>query len=393
MTRRRTISLLVAIPLVALIAWVASHTSWADTRVPMPMKGEALTNPFYAVQRFAEALGARTSWDSVLITPSTDSAIVLSGWNWNLSVGRRKALERWVESGGRLVVDRTLAGGEDEFEGWSGVVREYREPDQADDSDDAEDESCRGFQEEQQGTPAGGSSETRYLMCDLDGVSFLTSKRTPEWTLRDASGIQAMRVQVGRGSVTVINTTPFRKRSLFDGDHGWLFVAATQMRRGDDVHFISEDAHPSLLALLWRYGAPVVMLTLTLVALVLWRGGVRFGPLGAVPDAARRSLAEQIRGTGQFAIRHGGGSSLHAASVRALDEAAERRVAMYASLSPDQRAAALAGLTGLDRDALAAAVQHAGVRRSHELRNTIALLETARRRTLIGHTRFSHGTD
>jgi hypothetical protein len=223
-------------------------------------------------------------------------------------------------------------------------------------------------------------------------MSSLTSKRTAEWALRDASGIQAMRVEVGRGRVTVINATPFRERSLFDGDHGWLFTAATQMRRGDDVHFVSEDAHPSLLALLWRYGAPVVMLALTLAALVLWRGGVRFGPLAAAPEAARRSLVEQIRGTGQFTLRHGGGNSLHAACMRALDEAAQRRIPTYASLSPGERASALSRLTGLDRDALAAAVQHGGVRRSHDLRNTIALLEAARRRTLMEHTRFSHGT-
>ena len=61
-------------------------------------------------------------------------------------------------------------------------------------------------------------------MCDLDGTSFLTSHRPAVWSLRDGSGIQAMRVEVGRGSVTVINATPFRERSLFDGDHGWLFV-------------------------------------------------------------------------------------------------------------------------------------------------------------------------
>jgi hypothetical protein len=60
-------------------------------------------------------------------------------------------------------------------------------------------------------------------------------------------------------------------------------------------------------------------------------------------------------------------------------------------LSADERAAALARLTGFDRDALVAAVHQVGVRRSHELRNRIALLEAARRRTLIEHTRFSHG--
>jgi hypothetical protein len=206
------------------------------------------------------------------------------------------------------------------------------------------------------------------------------------------SGIQALRVEVGRGTVTVINATPFRERSLFEGDHGWLFVAATEMRRGDEVHFMSEDAHASLLALLWQHGAPVVVLALALVALVLWRGGVRFGPLAAAPVAARRSLVEQIRGTGQFALRQGSGDSLHAASVRALDEAAKRRVPVYTTLTTTERAAALARLTGFDRDALARAVRHGRVRRSHDLRSTIALLETARRRTLMKHTRSSHGT-
>ena len=388
MTRARAISSLAVIALIALIAWVANNTYWGDIRVPMPPKGEALTNPFYAAQRFAEALGARTAWDRVLTTPSTDSVIVLSAWHWNLITSRRETLERWVDSGGRLVVDRTLADGGSEFERWSGVVREYRVLDRTEESAGA-DHECGRFQEEKDGAPSS-ATDTRYSMCDLDGISFLTSKRTAVWALRDASGIQAIRVAVGRGSVTVINAAPFRERSLFDGDHGWLFTAATEMRRGDDVHFMSEDDHPSLLALLWQHGAPVVMLTLTLVALVLWRGGVRFGPLEAVPEAARRSLVEQIRGTGQFVLRHAGGISFHAASVRALDEAAGRRVPLYASLSPNDRATALARLTGFDLDDLEAALQPE--RRSHELRNTIALLEAARRRTLIEHTRFSHGT-
>jgi hypothetical protein len=392
MTRAKMIAVLAGIPLVALIAWVASQTSWTDTKIPMPPKGEALTNPFYAVQRFAEALGAHTAWDRVLTTPPTDSVIVLSAWHWDLNSGRREALERWVESGGRLVIDRTLAGGEKEFERWSGIVRVYREPERTKESANTPLEFCGRFQEEQNGTLSSESPGRRYWMCELDGVSFLTSTRNAVWALRDVSGIQAMRVEVGRGSVTVINATPFRGRSLFEGDHGWLFVTATGMRPGDDLHFMSEDAHPSLLALLWQYGAPVVVLTLALVALVLWRGGVRFGPLAAAPDTARRSLVEQIRGTGQFELRHGGGDSLLAACVRALDEAARRRVPIYASLSANERAAALARLTGLDRDALAGAVQHALGRRSHDLRNTIALLEAARRRTLIKHTRSSHGT-
>jgi hypothetical protein len=392
MSRASIISLFVGIFLVAGVSWFASRTYWAETKVPVPPRGEALVNPFYAVQRFAEALGARTAWDRVLAVPPADSVIVLSDWHWSLSKSRREALERWVESGGRLVIDGRLPGRQDEFERWSGIAREYRELDVTRTSAGSErDETCRRFQEERDGTPGGGPDATRHWMCDLDGESSLASDRNARWALRDASGIQAMRVQVGRGSVTVINATPFRNRHLFDGDHGWLFVASTQLLRGDEVHFLSEGAQPSLLVLLWQHGGPVVVLTLALISLVLWRVGVRFGPLAAAQPAARRSLAEQIRGTGQFALRHGGGDSLLAAVSRALDEAARRRIPGYARLPTKGRASALARLTGFDWRTVAAAIHHDGLRGSHELRSTITLLETVRRQTLIERTRSPHG--
>jgi hypothetical protein len=391
MRRTSLIALLVGAPLIALTVWVANHTYWVDVKVPMPPKGEARVNPFYVVQRFAEALGARTTWDRVLTIPPADGVIVLSTWHWSLSRTRRDAIERWVESGGRLVVDGTLVGREGEFEQWSGIVHGDRKPDIPKAATPKQDEDCRRFQEERDGLPAR-ASEPRYSLCDSDAGTSLTSPKRAAWALHDESGIQAMRVRVGRGSVTVINATPFRDQSLFEGDHDRLFVAATQLRRGDDVHFLSESDHPSLLALLWQHGGPAVVLTLALVSLVLWRGGVRFGPLAAAQPSARRSLAEQIRGTGLFALRHGGADSLHAACVRALDEAAQRRIPGYTHLSATERAGALARLTGFDREALAAAVHHARLRRSHELRGTIGLLESARRQTLIERTRSSHGT-
>jgi hypothetical protein len=187
--------------------------------------------------------------------------------------------------------------------------------------------------------------------------------------------------------VTVINASPFCYRSLFEGDHARLFVAATELHRNDEVHFLSEDNHPSLIALVWVHGWPVVALALVGIALALWRGAIRFGPLAALPPAARRSLAEQIRGTGQFTLRHGGAESLHAACVHALDDAAKRRVPGYTNLTAAERADALARLTGFDTNALAAAIHHPGMRRGHELRSTIALLEDARRRTLAENTR------
>jgi hypothetical protein len=159
-------------------------------------------------------------------------------------------------------------------------------------------------------------------------------------------------------------------------------VAAARLRPGDEVHFLTEDDHPSLLALTWRYGAPAIVLAFAAIGLALWRNGARFGPLAEAPPAARRSLAEQIRGTGQFTLRYGDGESLHEAAVRALTEAATRRIPGYAHLSPGDRAEALARITSFDRSAISAAVLHAGLRTAGELRGTLAFLENARRETL-----------
>jgi len=388
--KRLGIAILSIVAAALLVAWVGKYTYWEDVKVPMPPKGEALLNPFYAVQRFTEALGATATWERILTVPRADAVIVLSNWHWSLSRSRRVALEHWVESGGRLVVDDRLLDPEDEFADWSGIEREY--PDRAayEKWKPEDDPPCRRVREETGGHAAAGESATMEL-CDL-GLTWLESTDTPSWALRDQKGLQAMRVAVGRGSVTMINASPFRARALFDGDHGRVFVAAAGLRRGDEVHFLSEDEYPSLLTLTWRYGAPAVVILLILTAALLWRGAMRFGPLAPPTVTARRSLADQIRGTGRFALRHGGGQALHAAAVRALDESAARRIGRYAALTPEERVAALSRLTGFYRDSLAAAIHHPGWRTAAELRRTLGLLEAARRETLTRQRRVEHGS-
>jgi hypothetical protein len=388
---------IIGVPVLALVVWIASNTTWADVPVPMPLKGDARLNPFYAAERFAQTLGARTSWDRTLQVPASNAIIVLSAWHWNLSESRRDAIERWVESGGRLVVDRSVLG-DNEFSTWSGIVRTDRENTQQDVRDAIFDPvagrlaSCHDFAARTEPQAAGAAEPTTYRLCDFHPESFLTTRKNALWTFGDATGAQAMRVKVGRGHVTAINAEPFIWRSLFFGDHDWLFVTTTELRPRDVIHFLSEAEHPSLLALTWQYGAPVVICAVAILTLGLWRGSVRFGPLAAVPDGARRSLAEQIRGTGHFAARQEGGDILHAACVRALDEAAEKRLSGYRRLTGRDRAEALARLTGFDRDALMTAIHHPRLRRDHELASAIALLEAARRRAQLLATDLLHGT-
>jgi hypothetical protein len=203
--------------------------------------------------------------------------------------------------------------------------------------------------------------------------------------------MRAARVAVGRGSVTAIDGVPFVYRELFKGDHGELLAAAADLRTGDHFVFMSEADVASLPELVWRYGAPVVAVLMLWIALALWRDAMRFGPLVAPSARARRSLAEQVLGTGRFALRVGGGAALVAAARRALHEAAARRIAGYERLAVQGQAEAVAGLAGVDARELASALDSNPSARPMELRAKLALLEAARRE-LVSRSQWSkHG--
>ena len=379
MTRSRVIGALLTVMVVAIAVFIAKNTEWYDLQVPTPPKGEAITNPFYAAQRFVEQLGGQTRRERAVVLPPTSGVVVLSAWHWDLSARRQSTLEQWVEAGGRLVVDDRLSGTNGAFEQWTGVDYDF--------AADAAEKYYENYEANASRPRCPKVAEVvpdpneSYGMCDLD-FSFLTTQRPMQWALRNDQGLQAVRVAVGLGTVTVINSFPYTHQRLFEGDHARLFVAATQLRRGDEVVFLSEDDHPSLLALLWRHGGPAVSLSLLIIAMMLWRGAVRFGPTAAPPDPARRSMAEQIRGTGRYVLQHSDGGPLHAAAVRAVTEAARRRIPAYERLSRKQRAAALGKFTGMDGTALTSAMEDLSKRRRNELHNTLGLLELARRQLL-----------
>jgi hypothetical protein len=370
--RHQLLNGLAAILVVAVVAWIASNTYWEAFDAHLGPRGDALTNPFYAAQRLASLLGTHTQLrHEIVATPSPDAVIVLGDWNWSVIPERRERFERWVREGGRLVVARGLLA-DPQFNAWTGVSRE-RAP-------DGEPSSCGAGASCDSVTMEAGKATKRWDICDLAMVTYLGTTRKVSWRLNDTrSRAQALRVPIGRGSVTIINADPFREQGLTCGDNALLFVAATQLKRGDSIVFLTEENADSLLQLIWRYGSPVVVLIAVLIMLWLWRSGVRFGPLLAEPDPARRSLAEQIRGTGQFTLRFGGGRALHAAAVRALDETAARLVPHYDRLTGEERITALVPLTGFGTSELSGALDRASARNSHELRKAIATLELGRR--------------
>jgi hypothetical protein len=393
--RRPSAPAVIASGLFALVAvWVALNTEWGEVELPTPLRGDAATNPFYAAQKLVETLGATSERRQSLGAMSTDAVVVLSTWGWDINSARRTQLEQWVEAGGRLVVDAALITGSDAFEQWSGIAREREDPAGPADRDLFEApeiiEPCQELQEIKYEQGGGSDEPAVFEGCNFDYASWLVASRGIVWSLRYDGDIQAARVRVGEGSVTVLNAVPFVYRELFEGDHGEVLLAATNLRVGDHVVFMSEEDVSSLLELVWQYGAPVVSVLPLFIALALWRGAMRFGPLVAPAERVRRSLAEQILGTGRFAARVGNGAALLAAARRSLREAAARRIVGYERLPASEQVSAVAQLTGVDTDALAVATDPQS-QRSMELRGKLALLESARRQLVSGSQWSKHG--
>jgi hypothetical protein len=387
----RALGVLVAFFAALLVTWIVTSTEWGEVEIPAPLRGEAATNPFYAAERLVEALGGTSERREALGALGTDAVVVLSTWSWDIDAARRAEIERWVEAGGRLVVDAALITGSDAFEQWSGIERQREtEPDDADVFQAEEiPDRCRAMEES--GDELGGPEPSVYTVCEFDYSSWLETATHVRWGLFDGDFMTAARVTVGQGTVTVLNGVPFVYRELFEGDHGELLAAALNLRAGDHVVFMSEADVASLPELVWRHGAPFVAVLALWIVLALWRGATRFGPLLAPGEAARRSLAEQVLGTGRFAVRVGGGTALVAAARRALHEAAVRRIVGYERLAGAAQAEAVAALAGMDAHELAAALDAGQTSRSLELRAKLSLLETARRQ-LVSRSHWSkHG--
>jgi hypothetical protein len=396
MRRLPVAPLIVAAAVLLIAVWLAVNTEWGEITLPSPLRGEAASNPFYAAERLVAMLGATSERREALGDTSRGAVVVLSTWGWDIDATRRNELESWVEAGGRLVVDGALVSGSDAFERWSGIAHardeELAAEDGAGDGFEAEEffERCERLYEISYEADNIDDEPMEYEVCELDRSRWLESSEPLQWALGDDETLQVVRVAVGEGSVTVVNAVPFIYREIFAGDHGPLLVAVTQLRAGDHVVFMSEEDVSSLPALVWRHGAPVISVVLLFIALALWRGAMRFGPLLAPVEQARRSLGEQILGTGRFVARVGG-AALHAAAVRALHEAAVRHIGGYERLPLGKRTAAIARLAAVDAGALGAALDLSSIQRSLELRGTLALLESVRRTLIVKNQWSKHG--
>ncbi len=382
MTRGRLLAGVVALLLVALGLWLASATEWVEVEVPVRPRGEAAQNPLYATQALARALGAQVFKAQGLQTlPASTATLVLASHHWDVFNDKSERLQDWVQQGGHLVVPAWLMDDEN-LSDWLPVTqREARDekasskPDRRDRTE--KDSDCRSLI---QATAVPDSDLDPLRVCGWEHPTALQGDGTPSWALEGTRGPELMRMAWGQGSVTVIGAWGLLSNPLLLRHDNALAVAwALQLRAGADVWFVAEESREALHTWLWHKAWVALLLGLLALGFALWRGGMRLGALRNAYSTERRSMAEQVRGTGQFLQLHGP-AALYRAQLRAVNDAGLRSVRQYTSLTVAERAKALAAATGLNPSDLATAMDASQAFKAHSLLPHLQLLETARRR-------------
>ncbi|WP_213959736.1 MULTISPECIES: DUF4350 domain-containing protein [unclassified Variovorax] len=382
------IRIVVALLLVAAVAWLVDATEWAPTESRTPARGEAATNAFYATQKLLRELGGtvvkRPGLDQM---PPAQARLLLASRHWDLFPDRAARLREWVEQGGQLLIPGSMVGHES-LKDWlpldSRIVKADPKAEPAPKSSAAaaaKDADCRTLTEPDS-SPASYAGLRNFRFCGVHAGSEYVSKdgkRMPLWSMQGPRGAEMLRMPMGKGSVTVIGSwSVLTNGNLLRADNPLLVAAALEARAGAEYWFVVEESREPFVRWLWHNGQAAILLGLLALGVALWRAGVRFGPLIASIGTQRRSMAEQVRGTAEFLHMHGG-DALHAAQVRALDESARRQLRRHAQGDAGQRTAAIAQATGLDARALSQAMA-SRKRGPGALAADLELLETARRR-------------
>ena len=108
MRRPSGLTVVVFSVLALVVVWVASNTEWGEVDVADAAARRRRDQPVLCGAEARRDARRDERAAAVARRPSTAAVVVLSTWGWDIDDARRAELERWVEAGGRLVVDAAL---------------------------------------------------------------------------------------------------------------------------------------------------------------------------------------------------------------------------------------------------------------------------------------------
>lgn len=371
--------------------WLSLNTEWVEVDSARPLRGAARDNPVYAFEQLLRRLDMTVERHEALdAMPPERARLLLLSNDWELLPGRAEALQQWVQRGGHLVLLQGTDWDDTDLERWVPVSAvKLKPPPRPASAASASAPRSKSWESiALTSSPPLWDGNEALAACELFPMNRkLQAKpgQKTQWTVKGDDKAQVLRVPIGEGTVTVLNTgrEAFHNGPALRCDNPLLLAATVQAQPGATAWIYLNEKRKALLPWLWQQGWIAIVAGALALAAALWRGAVRFGPRLAEPPRLRRSISEQVRGLGSWLDREGpeGRAALLTAQQRALDEAAARQLPAYARLAAPERVRAIAAATALPADALSTAFS-AGICTRVQLPQYLQVLEAARRRLL-----------
>lgn len=355
MTPERRLLWLVAIGIILiaamLIGVVLTQLERRTIQIEVGASGEALRNPLLAAERFLARLAIPVTSDSgrerLRRLPPAGDVLVVRHLG-ALANDRRRALDRWIRDGGRLVVTaQEVRGGltgagevGDDLIADYGVRLRVMETDwlAAGQPPDVPAEVIAEIPVEDPGRPLRVAYSGRASLETIPGLALDGSISLDKQLL-------IVHLSLGEGFLTVLADDDFMTNATIgQHDHALFTAQLLTPSPGGRVWLLYDREMPWLGSLIWS-AAPLAVISGVLCLMVWgWSMGARLGPLETVPSRGRRDLMEHLDASGDFLWRQGAIEHLLAPTrrrVRALWQApdhAHRQAPNHEDSSADSRA-------------------------------------------------------
>lgn len=192
-----------------------------------------------------------------------------------------------------------------------------------------------------------------------------------------ATATHLLQLAHGAGSVTVLTDSwIWQNAKIGEHDHAWLLWYLTRGRQVILLHRNTPDTLPQLLL---RHFPQALLALALLLALGLWRAGMRQGPLQSGGTPARRQLEEHLRANADFLLRHCGQNGLLQSLQTEILQRAQHRHPDLARLTEEEQWQRLALLCRRPPEQIRAAMQPvSGHRSAIEFTRQVADLQSLR---------------
>lgn len=287
---------------------------------------EALANPYLAAENFLRQQGLTVeqanSLERLGSLPATGNSLLLLGARSNMSPRQVEHLLAWVRSGGHLLLVAEALW--DEETGKSGDLLLDRLQIHQSLSDKPEEPTPARQKKAPDLTKLYVDNETAaaYFSFDTD-FNLIDPKHLAQFSANSARSSHLMQLNLGNGRVTVITDSDLWKNpAIGKYDNAWLLWYLSQ---GTAVTLLFNSDVDDLFTLLLRYFPQALVALISLLALGLWRAGMRQGPIQPPAPKARRQLLEHLKASADFLLRHSGQGTLLQALQRDIMRTARQR--------------------------------------------------------------------